>query len=85
MSELDKIQTNPISRSSKVEHVPGVERRISREERDGVSSTDLDRRPALGVGESVSHRGEDFSRRAGAGRHGRGRTGAQPPRGDQGG
>jgi hypothetical protein len=64
MSELDKIQTNPISRSSNVDHTPGERRKISREERHGVSSTDLEPVPALGVGESTSRRAEDIARRA---------------------
>ena len=38
---------------------PGPGREISDEEREGVSSTDMDATSALGVGESMSRRGED--------------------------
>ena len=59
----DKIQENPISRSSNVDHEPGTKREISKEERKGVSSTDLEPEPALGVGASVSRRGEEIGGR----------------------
>jgi hypothetical protein len=75
MSELDKIQKNPISRSSNVDHASRGRRRISREERFGVSSTDLDPKPALGVGVSVSKRAEETALRAEAGRRNKGRKG----------
>jgi hypothetical protein len=40
---------------------PGPGREISDEEHEGVSSTDLDATSALGVGESMSRRGEDVA------------------------
>ena len=40
---------------------PGPGRVISDEEREGVSSTDMDATSALGVGESMSRRGEDVA------------------------
>jgi len=46
----------------RVEEVPpGPGRAISDEEREGVSSTDMDATSALGVGESMSRRGEDVA------------------------
>ena len=41
---------------------PGPGREISDEEREGVSSTDMDATSALGVGESMSRRGEDVAK-----------------------
>ena len=41
---------------------PGPGRVISDEEREGVSSTDMDATSALGVGESMSSRGEDVAK-----------------------
>jgi hypothetical protein len=41
---------------------PGPGREISVEEREGVSSTDMDATSALGVGESMSRRGEDVAK-----------------------
>jgi hypothetical protein len=41
---------------------PGPGRESSDEEREGVSSTDMDATSALGVGESISRRGEDVAK-----------------------
>jgi hypothetical protein len=41
---------------------PGPGREISDEEHEGVSSTDMDATSALGVGESMSRRGEDVAK-----------------------
>jgi hypothetical protein len=41
---------------------PGPGREISEEEREGVGPTDMDATSALGVGESISRRGEDVAK-----------------------
>ena len=41
---------------------PGPGREISDEEREGVGPTDMDATSALGVGESISRRGEDVDK-----------------------
>jgi hypothetical protein len=41
---------------------PGPGREISDEEREGVSSTDIDATSALGVGESINRHGEDVAK-----------------------
>jgi hypothetical protein len=41
---------------------PGPGREISDEEREGVGPTDMDATSALGVGESISRRGEDVGK-----------------------
>jgi hypothetical protein len=63
MSE-GKIQENPISRSSNVDDEPQWPGRIiSDEERHGVSSTDIEPEPALGVGEHLTRGGEELARK----------------------
>jgi hypothetical protein len=53
---MDKI----FNRVDEVEPRPG--REISEEEREGVGPTDMEATSALGVGESISRRGEDVSK-----------------------
>lgn len=64
MSGDDSIQENPISRSSGDREPEGPGRVVSDEERDGVSDTDMEPEPALGVGESINRRGESFAKDA---------------------
>jgi hypothetical protein len=79
-SGLGKIQENPISRSSGVSHEPEWPGRIvSDEERTGVSSTDTEPEPALGVGEHITRGGEELARQN-AGEKGR-KGAAQRPYG----
>ena len=62
----------------RVDEVPsGPGREVSDEEREGVGPTDMEATSALGVGESVSRRGEDVDKQEDEeGRHDAGTKGA---------
>ena len=65
---------------------PGPGREISDEEREGVGPTDMEATSALGVGESISRRGEDVDKQEDEeGRDDTGTKGPTQPAGDQGG
>jgi hypothetical protein len=57
---LDDRRDKVFHRVNEVPPRPG--REISDEEREGVSLTDIDANSALGVGESMSRRGEDVAK-----------------------
>jgi hypothetical protein len=60
--EEPPIQENPISRSSGVSDEPEWPGRVvSDEERTGVSDTDTEPEPALGVGEHLTRAGESLA------------------------
>ena len=62
----------------RVDEVPsGPGREVSDEEREGVGPTDMEATSALGVGESISRRGEDVAKQEDEeGRHDAGTKGA---------